>query len=385
MCITNETNNYKGGNTMLKVATIGIGNCGGQISELAFTKYQIPGLAINSSNKDLENISVIKKMLIGDEKGAGKNRDEAKTFVKKKIMEILDIDEFVNHFSSVDVMFMISSTGGGTGSGMTPMMTDILSRKFPKTNFIIVEILPPLRESLGAQQNTIEYLNEVDKLTNVTYMSYDNNRFNNLSTSEMMLSINNEIVDHMAIIRGDYQFSTPFNSIDEKDMLRIITTPGRLSVYGVSNIKEKDLDDKSVEDMILEEIKIKSSNVELDRNKLVKRLGIITSLNEKLNTEVSPHHSKLKEFVGEPIESFEHVHISQDSSNTMILLLSGLSIPNDRIEKISQRIDEGLKELLAAKQRSVLSDIDVSEIKDIRNTNVVTNEEFDLEELFGKY
>lgn len=69
----------------------------------------------------------------------------------------------------------------------------------------------------------------------------------------------------------------------------------------------------------------------------------------------------------------------------MILLLSGLSIPNDRIEKISQRIDEGLKELLSATQRSVLSDINVSDIKDIRNTNAPTNEEFDLEELFGKY
>lgn len=373
---------------MLKVCTIGIGNAGNQIAELAFSTYNIPGLAINSSQKDLMNVKSIRKMVIGDERGAGKNRDEAKRFVKEQIMNLLSMEQFTEHIDAHDVVFIVSSIGGGTGSGMAPIFTDILSRKFSKKFFILVEIYPPIKESIAAQQNGIDYLKEVkDFIPNAVYMCYDNERKSDLPTSEMMKLVNKEIVDHIAIIRGDYQYATPYNSIDEKDMLKIIETPGRLAIYEISDIKEKDLDNKTIEDMLINVIKNESANVELDRDKIVKRMGVITNLNEKLNKVFNNNVPNIKELVGEPVEGFEHIYIGKnDETNRCVIIMSGLSVPDDRIQKIIQRIEEGLAELSRIKESSLLDSTNMSCVKELRDTGMKSSNDIDdLEDLFSKY
>ena len=192
-----------------------------------------------------------------------------------------------------------STASGGTGSGMTPIMTDILSRRFADKHFVIIEVYPPIMESIGAQQNGLDYLKEIRSfLPNAVYMQYDNNRRANLTTPEMLQSVNEEIVDHLLVFRGDYLYPTPFNSIDEKDMMRFISTPGRMAVYVLDDIKEKDFDDRSLEDALLDIIKNGSTNVELDRDKIVKRLGVISNLNPTLNKIFNVNMTKIKEFIG---------------------------------------------------------------------------------------
>lgn len=372
---------------MLKICTIGIGNAGNQIAELAKTEKDIPGLALNSSQKDLTNVRSIPKLIVGDEKGAGKNRDEAKRFIREQIANLLQQDRFVDFVNEYDVVFIVSSIGGGTGSGMAPIMTDILTRKFSNKRFVLVEVYPPLKESIAAQQNSIDYLKEVREfLPSISYMCYDNNKYAQLPTSEMMQKVNHEIVEHMAIIRGDYLYPTPFNSIDEKDMLKILETPGRLAIYDLQDIKEKDLDDESIEDKLINIIKNVSSNVELDRDKIVKRTGVITNLNENLNKLFNTNILSVKELIGEPVEGFEHISLGKkDDTNSVFLILAGLSVPDDRLEKIMQRIDEGLEELSRIKSSSVLDDARTDSIKELRDTGMKSSSDFDLDDIFNRY
>ena len=372
---------------MLKICTLGFGNCGDQIADLAMEMYQIPGIAINSSAKDLASIKHVMKILVGDEKGAGKNRDEAKSFVKMHVMTLLQQEKFISHIEDNDLIFIIASIGGGTGSGMAPIMCDILSRKFPEKKFILLEVYPPLGESLAAQQNSLDYLKEVrSNLPNVSYMAYDNNKFSNLSTPEMMKKINTEIVEALVVFRGDYFYPTPFNSIDEKDLLGIIGTPGRVAVYMLDNIKEKDLDNKTIEDAMLEVIKNVSGNVELDRDKIVKKIGVITNLNNNLNKMLDSNYNKIQELIGTPVEVFEHIYVAQnDETNRMVLILSGLSVPDDRLTKIVQRIESGLECLASMKESSVLDNTETDKIKELRSQIMKQSNEFDIDELFSKY
>lgn len=379
---------------MLKIATIGIGNAGNQISELAFSKHGIAGIALNSSQKDLETIKGIPRLVVGDEKGAGKNRDNAKAFLQQHIQSVLGNDSLLKLVMDNDVIFIISSIGGGTGSGMAPIMTDILQRKFSNREgdsiakkFILVEVYPPIRESLAGQQNAMDYLKEVrTNNSTATYMAYDNNNYSNLSISEMLEKVNNEIVDDMVVLRGDYMLTTKYNSIDEKDMLKILDTPGRLVVYRVSDIKEKDLDEKDFEEMVLEKITKSSAHVELDGDRVVKRLGVITNLSTNLNSKFDTNLNKIKEKIGEPVEAFEHVYVGdKDTNNSISVILSGLSVPNDRIEKMSQRIEEGLKRLAEEQVSSVLDSIDTSSIKELRSNSSLKSEDIDFNDLFGNY
>lgn len=327
-------------------------------------------------------------LTITDEKGAGKNRAEAKAFIKLHVATLLQQEKFIDHIAENDIIFIISSIGGGTGSGMAPLMCDILSRKFPEKKFILIEVYPPLGESLASQQNSLDYLKEVRSfLPNVAYMCYDNNRFANLPTPEMMRKINEEIVEAIVVFRGDYFYPTPFNSIDEKDLLGLVSAPGRLAVYILNNIKEKDFDSMTIEDALINVVKNTSGNVELDRDGIVKKMGVVSNLNTNLNKLINPNYSKIQELIGTPVETFEHVYIAKnDEPNRMILILSGLSVPDDRLTKMVQRIESGLEELASVKESSVLDSIDgADKIKELRSQVMRQSTEFDINDLFSKY
>ena len=93
---------------MLKVGIIGIGNTGNQVAELARNTLNIPVIAINSSDKDLETLSSsVPKKLIKDNdgitagEGAGKDRSLAKKYLKESIMELIKDEEIPR--SSVEI------------------------------------------------------------------------------------------------------------------------------------------------------------------------------------------------------------------------------------------------------------------------------------------
>lgn len=374
---------------MLKTCIIGIGNCGNQIAELAKITKNIDAVAINSSQHDLVNVKNIPAILIGDEKGAGKERTAAKKFVRSGVEKILKNDKFDEMLTKQDVIFIVSSTGGGTGSGMTPMVTEILSRRYNTKAFVVVEVYPPIKESIGAQQNSMEYLAELrQNLPNATYMCYDNNTYSQLASSEMMQKVNEEIVEAIDILRGEYLYSTPYNSIDEKDMLKLLSTPGRLAVYQIADFNEKALDDSSLADRMINCIRSESSNVELEADGHIKRFGAITNISPKINTKYYPGtNDSVCNDIGEPVEAFEHNYINSDpdESNRYIAIFSGMSIPDDRLNKIVQRIEDGKKELGITKESSVLDTFDSEELNDLRFDEKSSSNDFNLDDVMNKY
>ena len=373
---------------MLKIGVIGIGNAGNQVADLA-KRNSIDGIAINTSEKDISTLTDVESIIIGDEKGAGKDRNIAKEFIKVAIKNLLDQKQFINIIEQNEIIFVVSSTGGGTGSGMSPVMVDILTNVYPSKRFILVGILPPIKESIAAQQNTIEYLQETRQLENIRYMLYDNNNYSNMPVSSMLSTVNLEIVEDIKVIRGDYQTPTPYNSIDEKDMMKIIETSGRILIIRTTGMKEKDIDECGIEENLINTLKNRSAHAEIDHDQIVKRLGLIINLNDKVYKTMDTNLLELKSLVGEPIEGFEHIAINNDneSTNRVIIILSGLSVPDDRIEKIMQRITDATTALTRTKESSVLDSFEVGLIESLRGTEPENNKEkeINLDDIFSKY
>ena len=128
---------------MLNVGIIGIGNTGNQIAALAKNELGIKVLAINSSEKDLDTLpNDIPKKIIkekeGLSRGAGKDRSLAKKYLKDTIMELMKDKEFTELVGELDIVFVISSTGGGTGSGTAPLLANIISSTFVDTKTILI-------------------------------------------------------------------------------------------------------------------------------------------------------------------------------------------------------------------------------------------------------
>ena len=382
---------------MLKVGIIGVGNTGNQIASLAKDKLDIPVMAINSSAKDLDTISkgVEKYLLVNEEgvsQGAGKNRALAKKYLKDSIMKFLS-DETAQKFPlDMDVVFIIGSTGGGTGSGTAPILLNVMAERYIDTHFILVGVGPVHSEALSAQVNTLEYLNELyGNLPNATYMLYDNDNYANDPSYKMMDKVNNEVVEDINVLRGFFNNATKYDSIDTEDNMRLVSFPGRISVFRVENVREKDLDSGSLEERLIAAIK-SSAHMELQRDKKVMATGLIMNLSDQFMSEFNNHIPSVHEFIGEPVHEFLHVNVNTDRKqpNSIYLIMSGLSPVNDKIMKINERIEE-IEERQRIQMESMALDSDKlgqlgtmigrndGRVKDTEHT------ELNLGDIFGKF
>lgn len=327
---------------MLEAGIIGIGNAGSQVASLALSSG-IDAVVMNSSENDLSTIpdNVI-KFPLGDLRGAGKNRGEAKKFLKDSIRKILEEKAFIEFMNSKDVIFIISSTGGGTGSGMAPILSQILKKSFPDVYIIIVGILPKLDEAYSTQINTLEYIEELyKKMDNATYMLYDNDKLGNLPSHIMMEEINKSIVEDIKVLQGTYNHKTKYSSIDEKDMSMIISTTGRIVVASYTDIKEKDLDSCSIDQKLVRLLR-EGTHAELQSDRTIKRSGVIANLSTRMTESFDDHLTLLQKEIGSPIEEFTHVSINIEKvlPNNVFFIGAGLSPVVDRIEKINERVAE---------------------------------------------
>lgn len=379
---------------MLEVGIIGIGNTGNQVASLAKEKLGIPVLAINSSEKDLETVpNNIPKKLITDKdglsSGAGKDRQLAKNYLKDSITNLLKDQEIIDLISPLDVVFIVSSTGGGTGSGTAPLLANIIEARFVDTKVIMVGVLPVNSEALSAHVNTLEYLNELYKvMENQTYMLYDNDKCAGLPSYKLLDKVNNEIVEDINVLRCNYNYTTKLDSIDDRDAKRLISFAGRIVVSRVEDFKEKDTDNMTIEDMLIDNIK-KNCHVEAQRDKKVMASGIITNLSQTLTEEFDNNIPKVRDFTGDPIHAFNHIYVNDDRKmpNNVYLILSGLSPINDRINIISDRIEEIEERQKTLESDDALSSVSLntlsSKISDKEKNNESTT--VDLKDIFGKF
>ena len=171
---------------MLQVGVIGIGNCGNQVALLAHKEAGCDVYAINSSENDLAMLpDDIPKRAVGKGEGSGKDRKEAKKFLKGAIMEMIAEEEFKNFLANKDVILIVSSAGGGTGSGIAPLLSKIISSSVANADgtpkiVILVGVLPRIAEGYSTQVNALDYTHEIyDILERPTYMIYDNNAYKN--------------------------------------------------------------------------------------------------------------------------------------------------------------------------------------------------------------
>ena len=332
---------------MLNVGFIGSGNAGNQLAVLCHERLNIPVLAINSSEKDLETVpDTIPKRKITDKDGishgAGKDRALAKKFLKDSVMSILKDEEITNMIAELDVVFIASSTGGGTGSGTAPLIANIIASTFKDVKVIMIGILPVNGEALSAHVNTLEYLNELYKiLDNQTYMLYDNDKLDGMPSYKIMETVNDEIIKDIDVIRCTFNYTTKFDSIDDRDMMRLISFPGRIVISRLEGFNEKSCDNVTIEDLLIENIK-KNSHVEVQRDKRIMASGIITNLSQALTETFDNNLPKVRDFMGTPLHSFSHIYVNEDRKqpNNVFYIMSGLSPINDKINHISDRIEE---------------------------------------------
>lgn len=141
--------------------------------------------------------------------------------------------------------------------------------------------------------------------------------------------------------------------------------------------------------MIIENIKT-NSHVEIQRDRKVTASGIITNLSNILTESFDNHIPKVREFTGDPVHDFNHIYINDDRKlpNNVFLILSGLTPINDKINKISDRIEEIEASQKINEEDNALNEMDIDGLTSKISSDNKTSDNatsIDLKSIFSKF
>src|SRR3712207_989880 len=129
---------------MLNMGILGLGQCGSNIAEYAVQR-NFKAVVANTALVDLNLLKYVpieNRIHLGG-KGAGRNRTIGKQAMVQSADKLLAISE--DKFKDCDVVFVVASGSGGTGSGALPVALDIISDLVGVT--CVINVLPDKLES----------------------------------------------------------------------------------------------------------------------------------------------------------------------------------------------------------------------------------------------
>ena len=158
----------------MKLVVLGFGQCGGRIAD-QFARLNkkarssrgieiTPGVfAVNTDAADLSGLSYIRsdyrhRILIGGRKtsghGVGKINELGAEIAKEDSDKIIDAIRGTKRFYESDAFLLIASSGGGTGSGALPVLTQFIKERYAEKPVYTLIVLPFEHEEKTEERST---------------------------------------------------------------------------------------------------------------------------------------------------------------------------------------------------------------------------------------
>lgn len=324
---------------MLKLLVIGMGQAGNKIAS-AVSQEEIPAIAVNSSQHDLDSISVsstyltLQPIKLDEKNGCGGERKLSRRIMKEKSKEFISENTLL--IDNADLIIVVSSTGGGYGSGACPITSGMLMSM--KKRVVTIGILPRVADSVLGNENSNGFITDYMRMCpNGSLLLADNNRYPNLPIKEVHDIINTDIVNLIKFINGDYTLNNARESvIDDNDKLRTVIAPGLgvFSTYKSTQTTETVDTESIISNMIID------SNFAFSTKDIIPNILTVYNIS---NTSINTSKETLCTKYGKAV--FEKNHINDtvdDDSPSIICLCSGLNMPLERI-KIGKAMADEIK------------------------------------------
>lgn len=340
-----------------KVGLIAIGQAGGNIGiKLQEKGYNV--LFMNTSEEDLETLDTAKfKHHIKGGEGCNKDRNKAKELVIENFEEIFqDIESKIKE----EFIYVIFSAGGGTGSGASPMLIDLLIQN-AKKKVGAITIIPSEKEPLKTHINAYECFKELADIEGLgSTIILDNN------ACENKLSINKDFIELFDMMMNIPNNRDVRGNIDKAELKEIIETRGMLTI---TSVDQKESTIANLIDTFKNNI-----YVPIEKDKVITYIGILSSGQLEL-TEVQKE-------VGSYLDVFQGFAEGQT-----VCVLAGLSFPFTRLEEIKNKVMESQEEVkrnLQATRENKLKD-DINFLDGLKEKDNVTTKSNTAKDIFAKY
>lgn len=325
-------------NERLKITVIGCGACGNgitaeieeKIRELGGDKSNTTFIGINTSTEDLASVNLSHKIHINNSKGAACNRENSIQDLAECIDTILP--ELKSYIIEDSIVFIATSLGGGTGSAIAPMLSEILLDEGYTVDMIAV--LPSDNESLKIKDNARQAFYEIEELKPRmgSIFILDNNATDKITVNKVFASlfagvmcINNKSQDgNMDLAEIEACLKTPSFSIITKTNKEKGTTSNIVDILNRENNIFAKRDDKTVSVIgISEAVSAKESRIDI--SELRKEIGVAPT-----------------EF---------HGYLSESEEN--VLILSGLTMPYGRVDAMTESIEKEV-DIIKNSQKAIM-------------------------------
>lgn len=298
---------------MIKANFIAIGQAGGNIGK-ELEEKGLKGIYINSSMEDLETLDVENKYCIANADGCNKNRKKAKAYIQNDVQNLI---EKIKASIDSEVVFVIGSAGGGTGSGSLPVICDVVSKGLNKI-VSAVTILPSESESVQAHVNTYEVIKELSQVEKLgAIFLIDNNKNSN------KLQINQQFASLMKSLLSVVEHKSIDGNIDNAEVKNFLQTKGFCSMAKIKKENDKLID------------KIKQSDVFANiQNDKVLSHAIISTNSNMSEKDITSNFGIARD-----------IYKNKQNDHNFIAL-AGLSLPIERLEEIKNKLNKDKGEVI---------------------------------------
>lgn len=350
--------------TGLRFGFIGVGQCGGNIAN-EFSKIGYKAIAINTSNTDLiklDNIQKNNRLLINiGVEGAGKNPEIGKSALEEHIEDVMHLIEQVFN-SSVDMIFVCAGLGGGTGSGIAPLLAQILTEQDTDTGMIVT--IPSKTESPKVQIVALNAFEEISKISRLGSLFIVDNAKSTHLPNQMGFKTKYSVINENVALRLDKinKITTRASDIafDARDFQTLINTRGysiitSATIDDITELKEIEVLAQNVKKALRSSI---YADTNFEYSKGVAFLFELPKGGEYYITEAALY--KMQQELGVPFEVFTGLYENNKQSREVRLhmLVTGLPFPFDRLGKMQSDVEEradGIQELLKRSQTQTYS------------------------------
>ncbi len=326
---------------MKSIGILGVGQAGGNIAEIAGSMGFQTAL-INTNQRDGQvNTRVERKFFVAGFNGAGQNRSIGLKAVNDNYREIIDFVQ--RSFKNIRLLLVAFSTDGGTGSGMSPLLMDLLLDHLPGVNIGAIAIVPDRNVLAGNRINAaecIEEISRIDSLSSVFLVDNDQMRKLNPQSSkhQIYLSTNQQVMEAINHVLQVTKKSSFYGNFDETDLMNILRT------RGVTVISSTTITDAKTTSDVASKIQQSWANTVFCpvESTGVIRAGLIYEGPEKMTKLINV--PAVFERVGEPLELFEGTYISE-TDPTITTILAGMPFPSRRMLAIEESLEKNKERL----------------------------------------
>jgi len=317
---------------------VGLGQMGGNTAKSIHVK-EYPVMAANTAQSDLDGLDIPKdyKYHILGGYGSSKERKKAKQLLAENNCENFDllINEIKERFKECHIIFLMGSSGGGSGSAMVPATKKRLQAETDKI-ICVVTCMPDNNASMKEYMNCYEFFQELESIEGggATFI-IDNNR------NKEKLTLNEQFACYLDAFLN-CETSSARGVVDRAEIENV------LSQRGVC-IVNKHGSDKATTQTIIERLR-DNIYAPLEDDGVVANIALVNSNNNVRLSEII-------ENVGKPLATFEGWE-----SDATVLAISGCSLPYKKLEEVKQKIENDKdtikKNLTATSERRLIDNID---------------------------